>query len=174
MNSHAITIDKFDLELLAQLQRDGLATNSALGEKIHLSSSQVSRRIQRMQEAGLIDHYCVVLDAGALGLDVTAFTEVTLDHNSSSAAERFEREVQQLEPVLECYTLAGQADYLLRIVAADLATLSEFMTGHILRIPGVANVRSTITLRRVKHTHALPLAHVTQPVRNRKRVLYTS
>jgi Lrp/AsnC family leucine-responsive transcriptional regulator len=169
-----ISIDKFDLLLLAAIQRDGLATNGALGEQIHLSASQVSRRLQRMQEAGVIDHYAAVLDPVAVGLDVMAFTEVTLDRHNSSASDRFEREVAQLAPVLECYTLAGQSDYLLRIVAPDLAALSEFMSDHLLRMPGVSNVKSTITLRQIKQTSVLPLDHIARPVASGKRVHFGS
>src|SRR5918911_5020191 len=114
-----ITVDRFDLQLLAELQRDGQATNSALGEKIHLSTSQVSRRILRLQEARVIDHYCAIIDPVAVGLDVMAFTEVSLDRQSSMSSEKFEREIEKLPQILECYALAGQADYLLRIVAPD-------------------------------------------------------
>lgn len=168
----AITIDRHDLQLLAELQRDGHITNSALGEKIHLSTSQVSRRILRLQEARVIDHYCAIIEPAAIGLDVIAFTEVTLDRQSLVSSDKFEREIEKLPQILECYALAGQADFLLRVVAPDLATLSEFMTSHLLRMPGIAHVKSTITLRKVKHTHVLPLDHVTQPMRSRKRVQF--
>jgi DNA-binding Lrp family transcriptional regulator len=168
-----LTIDKFDLQLLTELQRDGQATNSALGNQVHLSASQISRRVQRMQEAGVIDHYAAIIDPVAVGLDVMAFTEVSLDHHSKSASERFESAVSELPEVMECYTLAGRADYLLRVVAPDLAALSRFMTEKILRIPGVAQVKSTVTLRKIKQTHVLPLDHVMQPTENRKRIHFT-
>jgi DNA-binding Lrp family transcriptional regulator len=169
-----ITVDRFDLQLLAALQRKGNATNSELGEKIHLSTSQVSRRIQRLQEAAVIDRYCALIDPAAVGLDVMAFTEVTLDRHNATASEKFENEVVQLPEVLECFTLAGQADYLLRIVAPDLGALSEFMTGQLLRIPGVANVKSMITLRKIKQTQVLPLDHVTRPAENRNRIRFSA
>jgi DNA-binding Lrp family transcriptional regulator len=173
MHMTITTIDKFDLQLLTELQRDGQATNSALGSKIHLSTSQVSRRVLRLQEGGVIDHYAAIIDPVAVGLDVMAFTEVTLDHHSPSASERFETEVAGLVEVTECYTLAGRSDYHLRVVAPDLSALSKFMTEKILRIPGVAQVKSTITLRKIKHTHVLPLDHVMQPTENRKRIQFT-
>lgn len=169
----AIAVDRYDLELLTELQRDGQATNSSLGEKIHLSASQVSRRILRLQQANVIDHYCAIIDPVAVGLDVTAFTEVTLDRQSTMSSEKFEREIEQLPQILECYSLAGQADYLLRIVAPDLASFSAFMTRHLLRMPWVTHVKSTITLRKLKQTHVLPLDHVTQPAESRKRIFYS-
>lgn len=167
-----ITVDRFDVRLLVELQRDGQATNHLLGERVHLSASQVSRRVQRLHEAGVIDHYCALINPSAIGLDVIAFSEVTLDRQHARASEVFEREMTDLPQVLECYTLAGQADYLLRIVAPDLNSLSEFMTKKILRMPGVANVKSTITLRQVKQTHALPMDHVLQPAENRKKIQF--
>jgi len=169
----ALTVDRFDLQLLAELQRDGKATNSALGEKIHLSTSQVSRRVQRLEEAHVIDHYAAILEPAAIGLDVMAFTEVTLDRQSTTSSEKFEREVANLPQVLECYSLAGAADYMLRIVAPDLASFSDFMTRHLLRMPGITNVKSTITLQKIKQVHALPLEHVMQPTESRKRIFYS-
>jgi Lrp/AsnC family leucine-responsive transcriptional regulator len=170
----AITVDKFDLQLLAALQKDGQATNSVLGELVHLSTSQVSRRIQRLQEARVIDHYCAVIEPSAIGLDVVAFTEVTLNRHDPLSSERFEKGIVELPQVLECYQLAGQADYLLRTVAPDLASFSSFMNRHVLRIPGVANVKSTVTLRKVKHTHVLPLDHVMEPAQSRKKVYFSA
>lgn len=168
----AITVDRFDLQLLAELQRSGKSTNAALGEKIHLSTSQVSRRVQRLEEAHVIDHYAAILDPAAVGLDVMAFAEVTLDRQSSTSSEKFEREIEKLPQVLECYSLAGQGDYLLRIVAPDLASFSDFMTRYLLRMPGVTNLKSTITLQKIKQVHALPLDHVMQPAESRKRIIY--
>lgn len=168
----AITVDRYDLQLLAELQRDSHATNSALGEKIHLSSSQVSRRVQRLQEAKVIDHYAAILDPAAVGLHVMAFTQITLDRQGADSGEQFEREVAQLPQVLECYSLAGAADYILRIVTPDLASFAEFMNKRLLRLSGVTNVRSNITLHKVKQTHILPLDHVMQPTESKQRIQF--
>lgn len=167
-----ITVDRYDLQLLAELQRNGHATNSALGEMIHLSSSQVSRRVQRLQEARVIDHYAAILDPAAVGLHVVAFTQVTLDRQGAKSGEKFEREVAQLPQVLECFSLAGEADYILRIVTPDLAAFSEFMNKCLLRISGVTNVRSNITLNKIKQTHVLPLDHVMRPTESKQRIKY--
>lgn len=169
----AITVDRYDLQLLAELQRDGHATNSALGEKIHLSTSQVSRRVQRLQEAKIIDHYAAILDPAAVGLHVVAFSQVTLDRQGANSGGKFEREIERLPQVLECFSLAGEADYILRIVTPDLASFSEFMNRHLLRLPGVTNVKSNITLHKVKHTHILPLDHVMQPMESKQRIQYS-
>ena len=170
----AITVDRFYLQLLHVLQQDGQATNQVIGEKVHLSASQVSRRILRLQQAGVIDHYCALLDPGAVGLDVMAFTMVTLDRQNSTVGKRFEAEVEHLPHILECYTLAGEADYMLRIVAADLGAFAQFMTQKLLRMPGVANVKSIITLQKIKQTSVLPLDHILHPTESRQRVQFAS
>src|SRR5689334_18587513 len=88
-----ITVDRFDVELLASLQQDGKATNSALGEKVHLSTSQVSRRIQRLEESGVISQFAAILDPDILGLGVIAFTSVTLERHGEARSEAFEKAV---------------------------------------------------------------------------------
>jgi DNA-binding Lrp family transcriptional regulator len=171
-NMLTITVDRHDLLLLSELQRDGQATNSALGEKIHLSTSQVSRRVQRLQEAHVIDHYAAILDPAAVGLGLMVFTLVTLDRHGPDTAERFEREVARLPQVLECFSVTGEADYIVRIVTPDLASFADFMSSHLLRLPGVTNVKSNITLQKVKQTQVLPLDHVMQPTQSRQRIRY--
>ncbi len=176
-----ITVDRHDLELLAELQRDGRTTNAALGEMIHLSTSQVSRRVQRLEEAGVIDHYAAVIDPAVVGLGVMAFTLVVLERHGGTPADKgdthgakFERAIADLPEVLECYSVAGEADYVLRIVAYDLAALSEFMTKHLLRLPGVSTVKSTISLQKVKQSGVLPLDHIIQPRQTKQRIRFSS
>ncbi|CAN7604956.1 MULTISPECIES: Lrp/AsnC family transcriptional regulator [Duganella] len=168
----AISVDRYDIQLLTELQRDGHATNSGLGEKVHLSASQISRRVQRLEEARVVDHYAAILDPVAVGLDVMVFTQVTMDRHNDAAIAKFEREVRKLPQILECFSLTGEADYLLRIVAPDLAAFSEFVSKHLLRLPGITNVHSNVTLDKVKQTHVLPLDHVMQPVESKKRIKF--
>lgn len=165
-----ISVDRHDLALLAELQRDGRATNSALGERIHLSTSQVSRRIQRLEEARVIDHYAAMLDPAVVGLGVQAFIHVTLDRHTTSSGASFERAISDLPEVLECFSVTGEADYVLRAVSHDLASFSEFMMHSLLRIPGVTNVKTNISLKKVKQVTELPLDHIAQPRQPKMRV----
>jgi len=159
----AITVDRYDLELLNALQEDGRLTNAVLGERVHLSASQVSRRIQRLEELKVINRYAALLDPDIVGLGVTAFTSVTLGRHGDAQGDSFEQAIVQMPEVLECLAVTGEADYVLRIVAADLGALSEFMSKRLLRLPGVVNVKSNIALKRIKQTHVLPLRQVTKP-----------
>lgn len=166
-------IDRYDLKLLAAVQRDGHATNAELGEKAGLSASQASRRVQRLQEAGVIAGYTALLDPAALGLGVTAYAQVLLERHDKSRPQDFEKQVSALPEVLECFAVTGEADYMLRIVAPDLAAFSELMMKKLLTLPGVAQVKTNIALSKVKQTHELPLAHVARPPQKARRVRYT-
>ncbi|MCK6426095.1 MAG: Lrp/AsnC family transcriptional regulator [Burkholderiaceae bacterium] len=156
-------IDRYDLALLAALQRDGRATNAALGEQAALSASQISRRIQRLEEARVIGGWAALLDAAALGLGVTAYAQVLLERHDRTRPAEFERQIAALPEVLECFAVTGEADYMLRIVAPDLAAFSDLMMKRLLTLPGVAQVKTHIALSKVKQTHELPLDALTRP-----------
>ncbi len=166
------SIDRYDLQLLAALQRDGHATNAELGEQASLSASQVSRRIQRLEEAGIIAGYTALLDPQSLGLGVTAYAHILLERHDKRRPAELEREIAAMPEVLECFAVTGEADYMLRIVAPDLATFSDLMMKKLLTLPGVAQVRTNIVLSKVKQTHELPLEHVARPRQQKRRVKF--
>src|ERR1044071_869593 len=118
-------LDVFDVRLLAALQQDGRASNATLAEAVHLSPSQVSRRLARLEAEGVIAGYRAVIAPKAVGLGVLAFTSVSLERHSETASVDFERAVRDLPDVLECLAVTGEADYLLRIIAADLEAFSN-------------------------------------------------
>ena len=155
-----LLLDKFDISLLAALQKDAHATNQQVGEQIHLSASQVSRRIQRLEGSGIIRRYVALLDPAALGLGVRAMSYVTLSRHGGDEGLAFEREITTIPEVLDCYSVAGESDYILQIVAADLTVLSDSVLRKIMRIKGVANIRSNIVLNCVKSSTELPLGHI--------------
>ena len=155
-----LDLDRIDVQLLEALQHDGRATNQALGERVHLSASQVSRRVQRLEEAGLIDRCVTLLRASRVGLTVTAFTRVTLERHGESQNDAFDRAVRLMPEVLECYSVTGPYDYQLRIVSADLEAFAQFMMHRLMRLPGVRSVESSVVLQEIKRTTELPLSHV--------------
>jgi DNA-binding Lrp family transcriptional regulator len=166
------TIDRYDLALLDALQRDGNATNAVLGDAVHLSASQVSRRLQRLADAGLIAGYAALLDQAAIGLGVTAFAQVILERHDKTRSDAFESAVAALPEVLDCFSVSGDADYVLRIVAPDLDAFSELMMTRVLRLPGVAHIKTNMALQKIKQTHVLPLDHVARPSRPRRQIRY--
>lgn len=153
-------LDKFDLLLLAELQRDGQASNALLAERIHLSPSQVSRRVQRLEQAGFIERYVALLQPAAIGLGVTAFVNVSLERHGEVLTDSFDETVRDMDEVLECFAISGEADYLLRVMTPTLAALSEFLLHRLMRIAGVRSVKSNIALSEVKRSTCMPLGHL--------------
>jgi Lrp/AsnC family leucine-responsive transcriptional regulator len=152
-------LDRADIGLLAALQADAHATHQQLGEAIHLSASQVSRRIQRLEAVGLIRAHVTLLDPERLGLGVRAISYVTLLRHGGEEGTAFERGILEIPEVVECFAVAGESDYILKIFAASLSDLSESVLKRVTRMDGVANIRSNIVLNCVKSTTALPLTH---------------
>ncbi|TPQ39465.1 Lrp/AsnC family transcriptional regulator [Cupriavidus pinatubonensis] len=154
------SLDQFDLALIAALQADGRSTHQQLAERVHLSPSQVGRRLARLEADGVITGYRVSLSTQALGLGVQVFISVKLAHHGDTIIERFAEEILLLEEVQECYSVAGEADYLIRVVVPDLPTLADFTMKRLMRVPGVESVRSNIVLTALKSEGALPLSHL--------------
>jgi Lrp/AsnC family leucine-responsive transcriptional regulator len=150
-------IDDRDRAILRELMRDGRLTNADLAERVHLSASACLRRVRLLEESGLIAGYAMMLDPAAAGLAGAAFDFVTLDQQGRAALDRFEAEVARHAEIIECYLLAGSADYLLRIAYRDAADFERIHTDILTRLPGVSRVQSTLALRTVKKTTALPV-----------------
>jgi Lrp/AsnC family transcriptional regulator, leucine-responsive regulatory protein len=153
----ALGLDSFDLKLLSELQQDGRLTNAELGERVHLSASQVSRRVQRLIEEGYIDRFQAVLSRQKLGLGLTVYCLVTLKIHAGDSMQAFHERVRALPEVMECQSLTGEADYVLKIVVADLKRFSDFMSEHLMKAPEVANIRSSVVLESIEETWAYPL-----------------
>jgi Lrp/AsnC family leucine-responsive transcriptional regulator len=152
----AADLDVFDLRLLTALQREGRAPNAALAETVGLSASQVSRRLARLEAEGVIATYAALLKPDAVGLTVLAFSSVSLERQAE-AMDGFEAAVLRFPEILECYSVTGEQDFVLRIVARDLKAFADFLSDRLLRVPGVRSVRSSIVLHTIKQTTALPL-----------------
>ncbi|WP_374301946.1 Lrp/AsnC family transcriptional regulator [Ferrovibrio sp.] len=150
-------LDVFDLRLLAALQQDGRAPNAALADAVGLSASQISRRLARLEQEGVVERYAALLRPEAVGLSVLAFTAVSLERHAEGIVQGFEQTVLACPEILECWSVTGEADFVLRIVAPDLKAFADFLSQRLLRVPGMRSVRSSIVLHRIKQTTALPL-----------------
>lgn len=155
-----ISLDPFDVRLLAALQADASRSNAELAETVGLSPSQISRRRLALETEGLITGYRAVLDAGRLGLAVLVFIHVALDTHSRDNAQLLQSLVEADPNILEAYSLTGEADYLLKVIVQDLAELSRVVNEVLLPHPAVARVRSEIVLNILKRQAALPLGHL--------------
>lgn len=152
-----IELDRTDIVLLAELQRDGRLTNAELAERVHLSASACLRRVQRLEREGVIRGYRAEVDAARLGLGLQAFVRVRLGRHDSEAVAAFAEFVGAWDEVVACYALTGDMDYLLQIVVRDLEHLSRFLLDRLLNQAGGADINSSLVLRTVKEFKALPL-----------------
>lgn len=166
-----MTLDPFDIRLLAALQADGRLTNIELAGKVGLSASQCSRRRSALEASGAIASYSALLSPEALKLAVTAFVQVTLSAHSPQNSKRFQMLLDTLDEVQEAYSLTGEADYLVKMRVTDLAALARVFNEVLLPHGTIARVRSSIVLERLKETPRLPLRHLSSKSRQvaRKR-----
>ena len=150
-------LDPTDRRILTVLQRDGRISNADLAQRVNLSASACHRRVQRLEEAGFIAAYVALLDPRRLGQTTTVFVEITLSGQGDATLEAFERAVRAVPEVLECHLMAGSADYLLKVLAADTDDFARIHRQHLARLPGVAQMQSSFALRVVQQTTAVPV-----------------
>jgi DNA-binding Lrp family transcriptional regulator len=150
--------DKTDRKILDALQDNARITNIELAQKVGLSPSPCLQRVRRLQQSGLISRYVTLLNPLALGLTVSVFIQVSLEKQVERALEMFEKAIRSRPEVMECYLMTGDADYLLRVVVADVQSLERFIVNYLSKIPGIASIKSSFALKQVKYKTALPLA----------------
>lgn len=150
-------LDPTDIALLAALQKDGTATAQDLSERLGLSASQIGRRRQRLEEAGIIQGYRARLDPVKLGLSVQAFVQVQLARHGAEEGAGFARLIRTRAEITSAWTMTGEADYLLRVWCPDLPALNRLIHEVLLVHPSVARVQSQIVMDMLKQDAALPV-----------------
>lgn len=154
---HKLELDRLDRALLAALQADGAATNGVLGDAVGLSASQVSRRRQALEEAGVIRGTRALVDRTALGLGIVVLVHVTMARHSPENARRFRQLALVRDEVIDAYTLTGEADYVLKVVVEDLPALARFIETVLLPHEAVDRVRTEVVLETIKENGPLPI-----------------
>lgn len=152
------SLDGIDRRILKTLQGNARIRNVELAEAVGLSPSPCLRRVRALESAGVIKGYVTLVDQNRVDLPVSVFVNVTLEKQIEPVLEVFEEHIRQRPEVMECYLMTGDADYLLRVVTADLAAYERFLLNHLTRIPGVASIKSSFALKQVVYRTALPLA----------------
>lgn len=146
-----------DVHLLDLLQQNARISNVTLARRVGLSPSACLRRVRALEEAGFVRGHVTLLDPIRLGLGVSVFIQVSLEKKDEASLKRFERAIAPRPEVMECYLMTGDSDYLLRVVVPDVAAFERFLMEHVTKIPGIAMIKSSFTLKQVKYTTALPL-----------------
>ncbi|WP_395699849.1 Lrp/AsnC family transcriptional regulator [Aquabacterium sp.] len=157
MNENTSLLDQHSLNILLELQRDARQTLQQIAEAVGLSPTPCWRRIKDMEAAGVIRGYTVTVDREAVGLNISAVTEVNLDRHSEQHVRRFEEAVAACPQIVRCVSATGSADYILTVLAPDIKRYERFLQDTLFKLPGVTHVRSSIVLREVKSDATLPL-----------------
>ncbi|MQX35439.1 Lrp/AsnC family transcriptional regulator [Roseospira navarrensis] len=148
-------LDATDHRILEQLQADGRVSNQDLAERVHLSPSACHRRVARLEAAGAIAGYAALVDPEAVGRGTTVFVHVTLERQTEEVMAAFETAVAACPDIIECHLMSGEADYLVKVAAADLPDFERIHRRDLTRLPGVARLQSSFTLRTVKKSIGL-------------------
>ena len=152
-----ISLDAIDRRILNILQKDGRIANVDLAEQAGLSPSPCARRVKQLEDAGIIARYAALINQKTVGLPVNVFISVTLERQVEAALQHFEAEILKRPEVMECYLMTGEADYLRRVVVADLDAYERFIVDHLTRIPGIANIKSSFALKQISYRTELPI-----------------
>jgi len=150
-------VDNYDRSILRCLQDDGRMSNLHLAEQIHLSAPQTLRRVRTLEEKKVIRGYVAQVAPEAVGLGVMAFVNLSLDREQFRNVREVERQLMAFPNIIECHTISGDFDYILKVVAKDLKSLSQFLTDTLMQVSGVASLRSMICMEEIKPVSGLPI-----------------
>lgn len=153
-----LKLDENDLQILRHLQENGRYTTKALAEKLNLSTTPVFERVKKMEKEGLIDRYVALLNERKIGLKQTIFISISLKEHTRSYLDKFVKEIDGYREVLECYHIAGDYDFLLKVVVADVEAYEKFILTKLSVISNIAKVQTHIALSRRKYTTAYDLS----------------
>jgi Lrp/AsnC family transcriptional regulator, leucine-responsive regulatory protein len=150
-------LDRYDRVILQALQQDGRISNVQLAARVNLSESACLRRVRALEQDGLIERYVALLNQKKAGVGGTVFVHIALRREEQSELAAFEKAVQDIPEIMECYLMTGEFDYLLRVVVSAMADFERVHNEALTRLPGVARVNSSIAIRTVTKTTELPL-----------------
>ncbi|HWS34605.1 MAG TPA: Lrp/AsnC family transcriptional regulator [Actinoplanes sp.] len=152
-----MTLDSIDRKILIELQKDGRLTNQDLADRVGLSPSPCLRRVRLLQESGVIERYAAMLSPAALGLSITAFVRLTLLSHTSAVVDEVEERLRSIPEVVEAYLLAGDDDYLVKIVIKSFEAYEDLLRREIRAIPSLASIKTTFAFAVTKPLSSLPL-----------------
>jgi len=150
-------VDKIDLKILDALQQNASISVAELAEAVGLSHTPCWRRLKRLEDSGVVLRRAVILDQKRMGLAVSVFAEVRLRQHDEETLEAFEQGVRDRDEIVECFSMSGERDFLLRVVVRDVDHYEAFLKKVLLHLPGVGSINSSFALKTVKLTTRLPL-----------------
>jgi Lrp/AsnC family transcriptional regulator len=155
--SSAASLDDTDLAILRVLQDNADRSVADVAERVALPYTPCWRRIQRLERTGIIARRVALLDQHTMGLGVSVLVAVTLKRHDDTTLKRFERAVQEIDEIMECYAIAGDKDFHLRVVVPDVEAYNQLLKTKLVHLPGATAVSSSFALSCVKYTTKLPI-----------------
>lgn len=149
-------VDNLDRKIVRELQLNARLTNQELAERINLSPSPCLRRVKKLEQSGVLSGYNAQVDQEQYGLPMNVFISVRLSVQNEDSIREFERGVNALDHVMECYLIAGSRDYLMRVVSEDLKSYEAFIRDELTKIPGIASIESSFAFGNVKSQSVFP------------------
>jgi Lrp/AsnC family transcriptional regulator len=150
-------LDTIDFKILALLQQDASLSTAELADRVGVSQSPCWRRIQRLREEGYIKATVAIVDRQKLGFQIQIFAQAKMTRLTEEARAEFFRQVESIPEIVECYTIFGEMDVMMKVIAPDVLWYQEFIFSVLMKLPGVQDIRSIVTLLETKSTTAIPL-----------------
>ena len=155
-----LDLDNIDLNLLAELQRNGRATNPELSERVHLSPTACFHRVRKLQESGYITNFTAILNPAKLNCALMVFVEIVLDRTTPAVFQEFADSVRMHPEILECHMVAGGFDYLIKARVADMDAYRSFLGNALTQLPGVRETHTYAVIEEIKADTTIPLPGV--------------
>lgn len=150
-------LDAVDMKILTLMQKDASLSTADIADRVGVSQSPCWRRIQRLREEGYIKATVAIIDRQKLGFAMQIFAQVKMTRLTDEARAEFVRQVESIPEIVECYTVFGEMDVMMKVLAPDVLWYQEFIFSVIMKLPGVEDIRSIVTLQEAKATTAIPL-----------------
>lgn len=152
-----VSLDKTDISILNILQKDAKSTHKEIAAQLSITTTPVYERIKKLERMGVITGYSARVDPAKVGQHMVAFCNVFLKEHATEFIGRFEDKIMQLDEVMECHHIAGDSDYLLKIMVKDMETYRDFMSNKLAAIEHIGRVQSSFVMKAIKHEHTLNL-----------------
>jgi Lrp/AsnC family transcriptional regulator, leucine-responsive regulatory protein len=154
------TLDRYDIQILTELQADARLTNAELAQRVGLSAAPCWRRVRALEEAGFIKGYHAEIDRHRIGLGVLAFVRLDADRNTGERTREMEDAIRQIPEIVSCHYISGAGTFELQVVSRDLDTFSQFARKVLINLPNVKDIHTSFSLGEVKASSSWPLAHL--------------
>jgi Lrp/AsnC family transcriptional regulator, leucine-responsive regulatory protein len=154
------TLDKFDIQILNELQADARLTNAELAQRVGLSAAPCWCRVRTLEQSGYIKGYHAEIDRHRIGLGVLAFVRLDADRNTGERTREMEEAIRKIPEIVSCHYISGAGTFELQVVSKDLDSFSQFARKVLINLPNVKDLHTSFSLGEVKASSALPLAHL--------------